>query len=150
MAPATDIGGARKNSDIRPAALAAGAAFVPTIRSIAVQFFSAGGGHFPLSKQPLFHRRGFSPRRRDVDRQLAVAIRARPGLPGKISKTTPCKVVGCCWQGCFQRSRDNIFDTSGKSAALFHHPASRHFQNAMALPDHGRFGTIAGKNPFRN
>jgi hypothetical protein len=43
-------------------------------------------------------------------------------LPTKISKTTPCKVAWCRWRGCFERSA-TTFDTSGKSAALFHHRA---------------------------
>jgi hypothetical protein len=35
------------------------------------------------------------------------------------------------------------FDTSGKSAALFHHRAI--CKTPMALPDNGLFGAIAGK-----
>jgi len=38
------------------------------------------------------------------------------------------------------------FDTSGKSAALFHHRAI--CKTPMALPDNGLFGAIAGKNPY--
>src|SRR5260221_8346111 len=37
------------------------------------------------------------------------------------------------------------FDTSGKSAALFHHQAI--CKTPMALPNNGLFGAIAGKNP---
>src|SRR5712691_11825416 len=44
-------------------------------------------------------------------------------LPTKISKTTPCKVAGGRWHGCFERIPRKHFDTSGKSAALFHHRA---------------------------
>jgi len=36
------------------------------------------------------------------------------------------------------------FDTSGKSAALFHHHAI--CKTPMALPNNGLFGAIAGKN----
>ena len=39
------------------------------------------------------------------------------------------------------------FDTSGKSAALFHHHAI--CKTPMALPNNGLFGAIAGKNPYR-
>ena len=38
------------------------------------------------------------------------------------------------------------FDTSGKSAALFHHRAI--CKTLMALPDNGLFGATAGKNPY--
>jgi hypothetical protein len=47
---------------------------------------------------------------------------ARPTrLPTKISKTTPCKVTGGRWHGCF--TREKHFDTSGKSVAPLHHRA---------------------------
>jgi hypothetical protein len=39
------------------------------------------------------------------------------------------------------------FDTSGKSAALFHHHAI--CKTPMTLPDNGRFGAIAGKTSFQ-
>src|ERR1700682_4732684 len=39
------------------------------------------------------------------------------------------------------------FDTSGKSAALFHHHAI--CKTPMALPNSGRFGAIAGKTSFQ-
>src|ERR1700687_5458819 len=38
------------------------------------------------------------------------------------------------------------FDTSGKSAARFHHRAI--CKTPMALPKNGRFGAIAVKNPY--
>jgi hypothetical protein len=38
------------------------------------------------------------------------------------------------------------FDTSGKSAALFHHHAI--CKTPMAVPYKGLFGAIAGKNPY--
>ena len=47
----------------------------------------------------------------------------RFSLPTKISKTTPCKVAWWSRPGCFERSARKHFDTSGKSAALFHHRA---------------------------
>jgi hypothetical protein len=39
------------------------------------------------------------------------------------------------------------FDTSGKSATLFHHHAI--CKTPMTLPDNGRFGAIAGKTSFQ-
>jgi len=39
-----------------------------------------------------------------------------------------------------------LFDTSGKSRALFDHRAT--CKTPMALPDNGLFGAIAGKNPY--
>jgi hypothetical protein len=39
------------------------------------------------------------------------------------------------------------FDTSGKSATLFHHHAI--CETPMTLPDNGRFGAIAGKTSFQ-
>ena len=40
--------------------------------------------------------------------RFLAASPARFALPAKISKTTPCKVAGGRWHGCFERSRENI------------------------------------------
>ncbi len=52
-------------------------------------------------------------------RAEALSGEGGPPLPTKISKTTPCKVAAGRWHGRFTRQKQ--FDTSGKSAARFHH-----------------------------
>src|SRR5947208_1701398 len=57
------------------------------------------------------------------DRHPEKTAQARRSLPTKISKTTPCKVPDGRQHGCFWAVPPKHFDTSGKSAAQFHHRA---------------------------
>jgi len=75
----------------------------------------------------------------EANRRRSLRAKAATKMP----KTTPCKVAGDRLHGCFERSREKHFDTSGKSAALFHHRVIRKLPKA--LPNNGRFGAIAGK-----
>ena len=71
---------------------------------------------------------------------------ARPtrcSLPTKISKTTPCKVAWWSLAWMLSATPRKHFDTSGKSAALFHHRAI--CKTPIALPKNRRFGAIAVK-----